>query len=71
MSQEVAQATGLNYVNISELAKQNNFLLNYDSELDSYELDEDKLIDELDEVMKEGGNLIDYHGCDFFPGNCN
>jgi len=71
LSQEVAQATGLNYVNISELAKQNNFLLNYDSELDSYELDEDKLIDELDEVMKEGGNLIDYHGCDFFPGNCN
>ena len=21
--------------------------------------------------MKEGGNLIDYHGCDFFPGNFN
>ena len=59
--------TGLNYVNISELAKEHNFYCNYDAELQSYELDEDKVIDELDDAMKEGGNLVDYHGCDFFP----
>jgi len=67
LSKEIAQATGLNYFNISELAKENNFYLNYDAELDSYELDEDQVIDEIDETMKEGGNLVDYHGCDFFP----
>ena len=55
----------------SLINQQNNFLLNYDAELDSHELDEDKLIDEIDDMMKEGGNLIDYHGCDFFPGNFN
>lgn len=67
LSREVAQETGLNYINIGELAKENNFYLDYDSELQSYELDEDKVIDEIDDLMKEGGNLVDYHGCDFFP----
>ncbi|QCD94384.1 transcription initiation factor TFIID subunit 9/ adenylate kinase [Vigna unguiculata] len=23
--------------------------------------------DELEDVMEEGGNIVDYHGCDFFP----
>jgi broad-specificity NMP kinase len=54
LSKELAQLTGLNYISISELAKENNFYLNYDSELDSYELDEDQVIDEIDEIMKEG-----------------
>ncbi len=67
LSQEVAQLTGLNYINIGEVAKENNFYLNYDTELQSYELDEDKVIDELDDMMREGGNVVDYHGCDFFP----
>ena len=26
-----------------------------------------KVLDELEEVMSEGGNIVDYHGCDFFP----
>ncbi|CAF0731536.1 unnamed protein product [Brachionus calyciflorus] len=67
LSKEVAQETCLNYISIGDLAKENNFYCNYDSELQSYELDEDKVIDEIDDIMKEGGNLIDYHGCDFFP----
>lgn len=67
LSRELAQETGLNLINISELAKENNFYCEYDERLDSYELDEDKVIDEIDDVMKEGGNLVDYHGCDFFP----
>ena len=54
LSQEVAQNTKLNYISITDLAKENNFYLDYDSELESYELDEDKVIDEIDEIMKEG-----------------
>ena len=26
-----------------------------------------QVIDELEEAMGEGGNIVDYHGCDFFP----
>lgn len=67
LCRELAQETGLNLISIGDLAKENNFYGQYDSELQSYELDEDKIIDEIDDIMKEGGNLVDYHGCDFFP----
>ena len=26
-----------------------------------------QVVDELEEIMGEGGNVVDYHGCDFFP----
>ena len=26
-----------------------------------------QVIDELEEVMGERGNVVEYHGCDFFP----
>ena len=26
-----------------------------------------QVIDELEEVMSAGGNIVDYHGCEFFP----
>ena len=67
LSREIVEATGLNFINIGDLAKENNFYCEFDEALQAYELDEDKVIDEIDDIMKEGGNLIDYHGCDFFP----
>lgn len=26
-----------------------------------------KVVDEIEDQMSEGGNVVDYHGCDFFP----
>lgn len=26
-----------------------------------------QVIDELEDVMGEKGNIVEYHGCDFFP----
>lgn len=26
-----------------------------------------QVCDELEDIMEEGGNIVDYHGCDFFP----
>ena len=26
-----------------------------------------QVCDELEDLMEEGGNIVDYHGCDFFP----
>jgi adenylate kinase len=26
-----------------------------------------QVCDELEDLMEGGGNLVDYHGCDFFP----
>jgi len=38
-----------------------------DEEYDSYILDEDKVCDELEDTMTSGGNIVDFHSCDFFP----
>lgn len=26
-----------------------------------------QVCDELEDVMEQGGNIVDHHGCDFFP----
>ena len=26
-----------------------------------------QVCDELEDMMEDGGNIVDYHGCDFFP----
>jgi len=33
----------------------------------AFELDEDMVCDELEEQMTSGGNVLDFHSCDFFP----
>uniref|UniRef100_A0A8C5W1K2 Adenylate kinase isoenzyme 6 n=1 Tax=Microcebus murinus TaxID=30608 RepID=A0A8C5W1K2_MICMU len=38
----------------------------YDEEYDCPNLEEDRVVDELDNQMIEGGVIVDYHGCDFF-----
>ncbi|CAI8586633.1 unnamed protein product [Vicia faba] len=63
----LAEATQLRHINIGELVKEKNLHDGWDDELDSYILNEDLVCDELEDVMEEGGNIVDYHGCDFFP----
>lgn len=67
LADELAQSTGLSYLNISQFVKENNLYESYDEEYECYILDEDRLIDEIDEQMREGGNIVEYHSCDFFP----
>ncbi|KAK2377521.1 adenylate kinase isoenzyme protein [Trifolium repens] len=67
MSTALAEATQLNHINIGDLVRDKNLHDGWDDELDSYILNEDLVCDELEDVMEEGGNIVDYHGCDFFP----
>jgi adenylate kinase len=39
----------------------------HDDEYDTLILDEDKLLDVMEPLMSEGGKIVDYHSCDFFP----
>ncbi len=34
---------------------------------DRYDMDEDAVLDELEEMQAEGGLVVDHHGSDFFP----
>ncbi|KAG2201312.1 AAA domain-containing protein [Mucor mucedo] len=66
-SEMIAQVTGLDHVNVGELVKQKQLHEGYLEEFDTHVLDEDKLLDELEEILKEGGKIVDFHTCEIFP----
>ncbi|KAJ1432120.1 P-loop containing nucleoside triphosphate hydrolase [Sesbania bispinosa] len=67
MSTALAEATQLHHINVGELVKEKNLHDGWDDELECYVLNEDLVCDELEDVMEEGGIIVDHHGCDFFP----
>ncbi|XP_051552280.1 adenylate kinase isoenzyme 6-like [Myxocyprinus asiaticus] len=67
LGKELAQRTGLTYVNVGDLAQEGQLFDGTDEEYQCPILDEDRVVDELEDKMGDGGVIIDYHGCDFFP----
>ncbi|XP_076263591.1 adenylate kinase isoenzyme 6 [Rhynchophorus ferrugineus] len=63
----LAETTGMQWLEISKIAKENNCLEEYDEVYQCPVLDEDKLMDGMEEAMCQGGNIVDYHSCEFFP----
>ncbi|ETW75806.1 hypothetical protein HETIRDRAFT_430314 [Heterobasidion irregulare TC 32-1] len=57
----------LRHVNVGELVKDKDLHEGYDEEWQSYTVDEDKLLDELEPLASEGGIILDWHTCDIFP----
>ncbi|KAJ1490030.1 AAA domain-containing protein [Baffinella frigidus] len=69
-AEKVAAALeGFTNVNVGDLVKTKNLHggKHEDEELDCFVLDEDMVCDELEEQMTNGGNVVDFHTCDFFP----
>jgi len=54
-------------LDVSQIAKDNKCLEGYDSTYGSHILNEERLLDEIEDQMEEGGKIVDYHGCYFFP----
>ncbi|KAK7503538.1 hypothetical protein BaRGS_00005077 [Batillaria attramentaria] len=67
LASELSQRTGLKYVSVSQLATEMELFDGYDEQLQCPILDDDRVVDEMEEDMSQGGNVVDYHGCDFFP----
>ncbi|CAA7390809.1 unnamed protein product [Spirodela intermedia] len=63
----VAEATQLRHINVGDLVKRKGLHDGWDEELECHIINEDLVCDELEDMMEEGGNIVDYHGCDFFP----
>ncbi|KAK4490782.1 hypothetical protein RD792_001495 [Penstemon davidsonii] len=63
----LAEATNLKHINIGDLVRQKNLHDGWDDQFECYIINEDLVCDELEDLMEEGGNIVDYHGCDFFP----
>ncbi|KAJ8657331.1 hypothetical protein O0I10_006884 [Lichtheimia ornata] len=66
-SEAIANATGLQHINVGELVKRKQLHEGYLAEYDTHILDEDKLIDEMEDMMQEGGKVVDFHTCEIFP----
>ncbi|KAK3923702.1 Adenylate kinase isoenzyme 6 [Frankliniella fusca] len=67
LSQQLAEKTGYEWLEVSKLAKDWDCISSFDEEYQSSVLDEDKLLDTMEPIMADGGKIVDYHGCDFFP----
>ncbi|KAL1827632.1 hypothetical protein ACET3Z_006044 [Daucus carota] len=66
-STSLSEATNFRHINIGDLVKEKNLHDGWDDKFDCYIINEDLVCDELENMMEEGGNIVDYHGCDFFP----
>jgi len=71
LAERVAAAVeGFKRIDVSQLAKEQDMLEEFDEELDTHVIDEDKVLDHMEEHGlggDAGGVVVDYHGCDLFP----
>ena len=63
----LATQTGFKHVEIGRYVKEHDLHDGWDGDLSCYILNEDKVCDFLEDRMSAGGNIVDHHGCDFFP----
>ena len=64
---QIAERAGLRHVNVTELVAERGLHRGRDEEWDSLIFDEDKVCDEMEDMMSAGGCVVDFHTCDFFP----
>ncbi|CAG8792823.1 12093_t:CDS:2 [Cetraspora pellucida] len=67
LSQLASESTDLFHINVGELVKEKSLHQGFDHEFQSWILDDDKLVDELEETLSNGGNIVDFHSCEVFP----
>ncbi|ELR10422.1 factor activating pos9 [Pseudogymnoascus destructans] len=63
----LAASLGLKHLSINTIVKDRGCHDGWDEEYQSWIVDEDKLLDEIEEEVKLGGYIIDWHACDLFP----
>ncbi|KAJ1675492.1 factor activating pos9, partial [Spiromyces aspiralis] len=63
----VEAATGLKQIIVGDMVKEHGLHDGYNEEFDTYMLNEDKLLDEMEPMMAEGGKVVDFHTCEIFP----
>jgi len=57
----------LRHINVGELVKEKSLHSGFDEEWQSYIVDEDKVVDEIEPLIEKGGLILDWHTCDAFP----
>ena len=57
------------HIQISELVVKKKLYKNWNKEYDVPEFEEKLVCDELENPIQEGGKIIEFHSCDFFPSH--
>ncbi|XP_013133162.1 PREDICTED: adenylate kinase isoenzyme 6 homolog [Papilio polytes] len=65
--QILSERTKYTWREVSKLAEEYNCLEEYDPEYNCPVLNDDKMLDIMESMMEKGGNIVDYHGSEFFP----
>lgn len=65
--QLVKELPAFKHINVTDFAREHDCYDGFDKERNSHIVDEDKLLDALEPVLREGANLIDWHSNDLFP----
>jgi len=55
------------HINVGKIIHDQKLYTNWNEEFDVPEFDEDKVIEVLEPLIKQGGNIIDFHSVDFIP----
>ncbi|KAJ9142622.1 hypothetical protein NKR23_g7010 [Pleurostoma richardsiae] len=66
-SELLAERTGLRHLSVNQVVKERECHEGWDDEFQSWIVDEDKLLDAIEDEVKAGGCIIDWHACDLFP----
>ncbi|CCI42620.1 unnamed protein product [Albugo candida] len=64
---ELSERSGFRHINVGELIHERHLYSERDEAFECLILDEDKVLDEMEEILEQGGQIIDFHSCDFFP----
>ncbi|KAL8755427.1 MAG: hypothetical protein Q9199_003650 [Rusavskia elegans] len=67
LCESLTSITGLQHLAINRVAKERECHGGWDDALNSWIVDEDKILDAIEDEVKQGGYLIDWHACDLFP----
>ncbi|CAD6439663.1 b7c8b421-31ee-4218-a7a9-8dcb563c8a21 [Sclerotinia trifoliorum] len=65
--EQLAENTGLKHLSVNDVVKEKGCHEGWDDELKTWIVDEDKLLDEIEDEVKQGGYIIDWHACELFP----
>ncbi|GAA6047835.1 hypothetical protein JCM3770_004666 [Rhodotorula araucariae] len=55
------------HLNVGDFVKEKGCHQGWNDEWQSWDVDEDKLLDELELVQGQGAKVLDWHTCDMFP----
>ena len=67
LAEQAAEKLGFKNISVGDLVKKHECHEGMDETLDTYILDEDKLLDLMEPILAEGGCVVDFHSPEIFP----